>query len=133
MPALNRVQLIGRLGRAPESHFTPTGKKVAHFSMAVSNQWNGDDGEMKEYTEWVNIEAWGRLAEVCQEYLGKGSLIYLEGRLKTNKYEVNGEPRYFTKVIAQSLQFLPNNSTVDTVVEKGKIVDEGEFELGEVA
>ena len=82
MPALNRVQLIGRLGRAPESHFTPTGKKVAHFSVAVSNQWNGDDGAMKEYTEWVNIEAWGRLAEVCQEYLGKGSLIYLEGRLR---------------------------------------------------
>lgn len=133
MPALNRVQLIGRLGRAPESHFTPTGKKVAHFSVAVSNQWNGDDGEMKEYTEWVNIEAWGRLAEVCQEYLGKGRLIYLEGRLKTNKYEVNGEPRYFTKVIAQSLQFLPDNSTGDTVVEKEKVSDEGEFELSEVS
>ena len=133
MPALNRVQLIGRLGRAPESHFTPTGKKVAHFSVAVSNQWNGDDGEMKEYTEWVNIEAWGRLAEVCQEYLGKGSLIYLEGRLKTNKYEVNGEPRYFTKVVAQSLQFLPDNTTGDTVVEKGKVSDEGEFELSEVS
>jgi len=106
MPALNRVQLIGRLGRDPESHFTPTGKKVTHFSLAVSNRWNGNDGEMKEYTEWVNIEAWGRLAEVCQEYLRKGSLIYLEGRLKTNKYEVNGEPRYFTKVIASALEFL---------------------------
>ena len=106
MPALNRVQLIGRLGRAPESDFTPTGKRVAHFSIAVSNQWNGDDGEMKEYTEWVNIEAWGRLAQVCQEYLHKGSLIYLEGRLKTNKYEVNGEGRYFTKVVASGLEFL---------------------------
>ena len=106
MPALNRVQLIGRLGRDPENHFTPTGKKVAHFSIAVSNQWNGDDGEMKEYTEWVNIEAWGRLAEVCQGYLRKGSLIYLEGRLKTNKYEVNGEPKYFTKVVASALEFL---------------------------
>jgi single-strand DNA-binding protein len=133
MPALNRVQLIGRLGRDPESHFTPTGKKVAHFSIAVSNQWDGRDGEMKEYTEWVNIEAWGRLAQVCQEYIHKGSLIYLEGRLKTNKYEVNGEPRYFTKVIAQSLQFLPDNTTGDTVVEKGKAIDEGEFELREVA
>ena len=133
MPALNRVQLIGRLGRDPESHFTPTGKKVAHFSIAVSNQWDGRDGEMKEYTEWVNVEAWGRLAEVCQEYLRKGSLIYLEGRLKTNKYEVDGEPRYFTKVIAQSLQFLPDNTTRDTVVEKGKVIDEGEFELREVS
>ena len=121
MPALNRVQLIGRLGRDPESHFTPTGKKVAHFSIAVSNQWNGDDGEMKEYTEWVNIEAWGRLAEVCQEYLRKGSLIYLEGRMKTNKYEVNGEPRYFTKVVASALEFLDQKPAAEpvTTVEEG--------------
>jgi single-strand DNA-binding protein len=115
MPALNRVQLIGRLGRDPESHFTPTGKKVAHFSVAVSNQWNGNDGEVKEYTEWVNIEAWGRLAEVCQEYLRKGSLIYLEGRLKTNKYEVNAEPRYFTKVVASALEFLDTRPAEETM------------------
>ena len=121
MPALNRVQLIGRLGRDPESHFTPTGKKVTHFSVAVSNQWNGNDGEVKEYTEWVNIEAWGRLAEVCQEYLRKGSLIYLEGRLKTNKYEVNAEPRYFTKVVASALEFLdtrPAGETMTAVEEE---------------
>jgi len=127
MPALNRVQLIGRLGRDPESHFTPTGKKVAHFSVAVSNQWDGRDGEMKEYTEWVNVEAWGRLAEVCQEYLRKGSLIYLEGRLKTNKYEVNGEGRYFTKVVASALEFLdtkPAEERMATVEE-----DLGEYEV----
>ena len=121
MPALNRVQLIGRLGRDPESHFTPTGKKVTHFSVAVSNQWNGNDGEVKEYTEWVNIEAWGRLAEVCQGYLRKGSLIYLEGRLKTNKYEVNAEPRYFTKVVASALEFLdtkPAGETMTAVEEE---------------
>jgi single-strand DNA-binding protein len=118
MPALNRVQLIGRLGRAPETHFTPTGKKVAHFSLAVSNQWNGDDGEMKEYTEWVNIEAWGRLAQVCQEYLHKGSLIYLEGRLKTNKNEVNGESRYFTKVVASALEFLDTRPTSEARVRE---------------
>ena len=121
MPALNRVQLIGRLGRDPESHFTPTGKKVTHFSLAVSNRWNGNDGEIKEYTEWVNIEAWGRLAEVCQEYLRKGSLIYLEGRLKTNKYEVNGESRYFTKVAASALEFLdtkPAEEPMMTVEEE---------------
>jgi len=121
MPALNRVQLIGRLGRDPESHFTPTGKKVTHFSVAVSNQWNGNDGEMKEYTEWVNVEAWGRLAEVCQGYLRKGSLIYLEGRLKTNKYEVNAEPRYFTKVVASALEFLdtkPAGETMTAVEEE---------------
>ena len=87
MPALNRVQLIGRLGKDPESRYTTTGKRVTNFSLAVSNRWKGKDSETKEYTEWVNIEAWERLGEVCQEYLKKGSLIYLEGRLKTDKYE----------------------------------------------
>jgi single-strand DNA-binding protein len=105
MPALNRVQLIGRLGKDPDSKYTPTGKKVAHFSVAVSQRWK-TGGESKEYTEWVNIEAWGRLGEVCQEYLKKGSLVYLEGRLKTEKYEDKGETKYFTKVVALGLQFL---------------------------
>ena len=106
MPTLNRVQLIGRLGKDPESKFTPTGKKVAHFSLAVSNRWKDKSGETKESTEWVNIEAWGRLGEVCQEYLKKGSLVFLEGRLKTDKYEDKGETRYYTKVVALTLQFL---------------------------
>lgn len=106
MPALNRVQLIGRLGKDPESKYTPTGKRVAHFSLAISQRWNVS-GVGKEYTEWVNIEAWGRLGEVCQEYLTKGSLVYLEGRLKTDKYEdKEGDTRYFTKVVALGLQFL---------------------------
>jgi single-strand DNA-binding protein len=106
MPALNRVQLIGRLGKDPETKFTSTGKKVTQFSLAVGNRWKDKNGETKESTEWVNIEAWGRLGEVCQEYLKKGSLIFLEGRLKTDKYEDKGETRYFTKVVAQSLEFL---------------------------
>ncbi|WP_410962588.1 single-stranded DNA-binding protein, partial [Salmonella sp. SAL4358] len=80
----------------PESKFTPTGKKVTHFSVAVSNRWKSGDGESKEYTEWVNVEAWGRLGEVCQEYLKKGSLAYIEGRLKTDRYENDGETRYYT-------------------------------------
>lgn len=106
MPALNRVQLIGRLGKDPESKFTPTGKKVAHFSVAVSNRWKSGEGESKEYTEWVNVEAWGRLGEVCQEYLKKGSLVYIEGRLKTDRYETDGETRYYTKVVALTMQML---------------------------
>jgi single-strand DNA-binding protein len=111
MPTLNRVQLIGRLGKDPESKFTPTGKKVTHFSLAVSNRWKAGNGEMKESTEWVNVEAWGRLGEVCQEYLKKGSLIFLEGRLKTDRYEDKGETKYFTKIVAQTLQFLDKKPT----------------------
>ena len=115
MPALNRVQLIGRLGKDPESKYTPTGKKVAQFSLAVSQHWKTST-EMKEYTEWVNIEAWGRLGEVCQEYLKKGSLVYLEGRLKTEKYEDKGETKYFTKVVALSLQFLDKKDKDEPVL-----------------
>jgi len=110
MPALNRVQLIGRLGKDPEGKYTPSGKQVTHFSLAVSQHWKAN-GEAKEYTEWVNVEAWGRLGEVCQEYLKKGSLVYIEGRLKTEKYEDKGEQRYFTKVVALTLQFLDKKPT----------------------
>jgi single-strand DNA-binding protein len=127
MPTLNRIQLIGRLGKDPESKFTPTGKKVTHFSLAVSNRWKDKNGETKESTEWVNIEAWGRLGEICQEYLKKGSLIFLEGRLKTEKYEDKGETRYYTKVVAQTLQFLdkrPADEPMLTVDE-----DPGEYEV----
>lgn len=126
MPTLNRVQLIGRLGKDPESKFTPTGKKVAHFSLAVSNRWKDKSGETKESTEWVNIEAWGRLGEVCQEYLKKGSLVFLEGRLKTDKYEDKGETRYYTKVVALTLQFLDKRPAEDPMMSVDE--DPGDYE-----
>jgi single-strand DNA-binding protein len=127
MPALNRVQLIGRLGKDPESRFTPTGKKVAHFSVAVSNRWKTADGEMKEYTEWVNIEAWGRLGEVCQQYLHKGSLLYLEGRLKTDKYDdKDGETKYYTKVVMLTMQMLDRKPAEEPVAEIEE--ETGEYE-----
>ncbi|HSL45078.1 MAG TPA: single-stranded DNA-binding protein [Anaerolineales bacterium] len=111
MPALNRVQLIGYLGRDPESKYTPRGRRVTDFSLGITQRWKGEEGEAREHTEWVNIEAWGRLAEVCHEYLTKGSLVYIEGRLKTNRYEDQaGEPRFFTKVVAQTVQFLDTRS-----------------------
>jgi single-strand DNA-binding protein len=105
MPALNRVQLIGYLGKDPETRVISNGKKVANFSLAVTQRWRSG-GETKESTEWTNVEAWGRLGEICQQYLHKGSLIYLEGRLKTDKYEDKGETKYFTKIVAQLLQML---------------------------
>ncbi|NJN80298.1 MAG: single-stranded DNA-binding protein [Anaerolineales bacterium] len=127
MPTLNRVQLIGRLGKDPESKFTPTGKKVCHFSLAVSNRWKDKNGETKEATEWVNIEAWGRLGEVCQEYLKKGSLVFLEGRLKTDKYEANNETKYFTKVIAQTLQFLDKREKEEPMMAVDE--DPGDYDV----
>jgi len=127
MPTLNRVQLIGRLGKDPDSKYTPTGKKVCHFSLAVSNRWKDKNGEIKETTEWVNIEAWGRLGEVCHEYLKKGSLIFVEGRLKTDKYEANGETKYFTKVIAQTLQFLDKKEKEEPMMAVEE--ESGDYEL----
>ena len=127
MPALNRVQLIGRLGKDPESKYTPTGKKVAHFSLAVSQRWK-TGAETKEYTEWVNIEAWGRLGEVCQEYLKKGSLVYLEGRLKTEKYEdKDGGTKYYTKVVALTLQFLDKKEKDEPIMTVEE--DAADYEL----
>jgi single-strand DNA-binding protein len=127
MPALNRVQLIGRLGKDPESRATATGKKVTQFSLAVSNRWKSAEGETKEHTEWVNIEAWGRLGEICQKYLRKGKLVFLEGRLRTDKFDdKSGETKYFTKVVASSLQMLdrkPEEEPVSTVEEPA-----GEYE-----
>ena len=113
MAGLNRVQLIGNLGKEPDARYTPTGKQVVKFSLAVSNRWK-KDGDVQEHTEWVNIEAWGRLAEICNEYLRKGSLVYIEGRLKTDKYQDDtNTTRYFTKVVVQNLQMLDRKGDVD--------------------
>ena len=117
MPALNRVQIIGRLGQDPDARYTPTGKQVVKFSVAISNRWK-KDGDVKEYTEWVNIEAWGRLAEICNEYLRKGSLVFIEGRLKTDKYvDDTNTTRYFTKVVVQQMQMLDKREDTNNIEE----------------
>jgi single-strand DNA-binding protein len=109
MPSLNRVQLIGNLGKEPETRHTPSGKQVCSFSVAVNRRWKRSD-EIKETADWFNVDAWGRLGEVCQQFLKKGSLIFLEGRLQTDRYESDGETRYFTKVVASQMQMLDRKS-----------------------
>jgi single-strand DNA-binding protein len=116
MPALNRVQLIGNLGKDPETRYTPTGRKVCTFSLAVDRRWKSSEGEAREATDWFNVEAWGRVGEICQEYLGKGRLAYIEGRLKTDRYEHEGETRFFTKVIARHVQILDRKPEEPEVV-----------------
>ena len=119
MPALNRVQLIGRLGRDPEVRHTPSGKKVTSFSLAVDRRWRSSDGEIKDATDWVQIVAWGRLGEICSQYLSKGRLVYIEGRLQTDRYEHQGETRYFTRVIASQMQMLERKpEEEETVLEE---------------
>ena len=121
MPALNRVQLIGYLGRDPEQRFTPTGKHVTSFSLAVTRHWRTSEGEAKEATDWFNVEAWGRLGEVCAEYLTKGRLVYIEGRLQTDRYEQAGDIRYFTRVIVSEMQMLdrkPDETAPELLIEE---------------
>jgi single-strand DNA-binding protein len=117
MPALNRVQLIGNLGRDPETRYTPSGKKVCNFSLAVNRRFKTSEGEIKESTDWFNLEAWGRLGEFCQEYLSKGRLVYIEGRLHTDRYEQGGETRYFTKVVIGNMQILDRKPEEEPVEE----------------
>jgi single-strand DNA-binding protein len=118
MPSLNRVQLIGHLGKDPETRFTTTGKKVCSFSMAVTHRWRSAEGEAKEATEWFNIEAWGRLGEFAQSYLSKGRLVFVEGRLQTDRYEHEGETRTWTKVVASQVQALDRRAEEAEIEEQ---------------
>ena len=118
MPALNRIQLIGYTGKDPETRYTPTGRKVCTFSLAVDRRWKNSAGETRQETDWFNIEAWGRLGEVSQEYLHKGSLVYLEGRVQTERYEHEGESRQYTKVVLSQMQILERRKEEDTIISE---------------
>jgi len=107
MPSLNRVQLIGRLGRDPEARYTAKGTPYTRFTMAVDRSWTNAEGQRQTNTDWFNIEAWGKLGEICQKYLKKGRLIYLEGQLRTDRWEnEEGEPQSRTWIFASNMQML---------------------------
>lgn len=107
MASLNKVLIIGNLGRDPEVRFTPTGKPVATMSIAATEKWKDNGGQQQERTEWIRVVAFDRLAEVVQEYVKKGSPVYVEGKLVTQSWEdKSGVTRYSTVVYARSLQML---------------------------
>ncbi len=107
MAGLNKVMIIGNLGKDPEMRFTANGSAVANFSVAVSRQFAGSDGERREETEWFRVVAWNKLAELCNQYLQKGRKVYVEGRLQTRSFDgQDGQKRYSTEVIAAEVQFL---------------------------
>ena len=112
MSSLNKVHLIGRLGRDPEVKYLASGDAVCNFSMATSESWKDKKtGEKKEATEWHNISMYGRLAEIAGEYLQKGSLIYVEGKLKTRKWQDrDGNDRYTTEVNCNEMRMLGSKS-----------------------
>jgi single-strand DNA-binding protein len=111
---LNRVQLIGRLGADPEMRITQAGMTVATFGLATSRQWPGKDGTMQEETEWHNIVMWDKLAQLCGDFLSKGRLVYIEGRIHTRSYDKDGQKQYRTEIVASDMLLLdPRPGTGD--------------------
>jgi len=107
MASLNKVMLIGNLGKDPELRYTASGQAVAGFSLATSEKFKNRSGEFEERTEWHNIVAWGRLAEIAGEYLSKGKTVFVEGRLQTRKWQdKSGNDRYTTEVVCEKMQML---------------------------
>ena len=129
MASLNRVQLIGRLGKDPESRKTPRNTNYTTFSLAVDRKWKDKKGELHQEADWFNVEAWGKLGEICQKYLSKGKLVYLEGRLRTRSYEQDGITRYFTTVVLSAMQILEPKAKEIAVEE----IEEPEEEIEEVS
>ncbi len=111
---LNKVMIIGHLGRDPEMRYTPSGKPVTTFSVATSRSWNTSNGERRSETEWFNVVAWGSLAEICNQYLHKGERVYIEGRLQTRKWEDDdGNKRSTVEVVAKEMIMLSDRKKKD--------------------
>ncbi len=107
MASLNKVMLIGNLGKDPEVRYTTSGTAVAGFSLATSERFKNKNGEWEDRTEWHNITLWGRLAEIAGEYLAKGKTVYIEGRLQTRKWQDrDGRDRYTTEIVGEKMQML---------------------------
>jgi single-strand DNA-binding protein len=104
---LNKVMIIGNLGRDTEMRYTPSGRPVTTFSVATTRSWNTSDGERRKETEWFNVVAWGSLAEICNQYLTKGQQVYIEGRLQTRRWEDSeGQKHSSTEIIANEMIML---------------------------
>jgi single-strand DNA-binding protein len=105
--SINKVILVGNLGKDPELRFTPSGVAVATFSLATSERYKDREGQQQEKTEWHNIVAWRQLAEICEKYLHKGKQVYIEGKIHTRSYEdKDGNKRYVTEIVADQMQML---------------------------
>ena len=123
---LNKVMLIGRLGRDPEMRYTPSGRPVTTFSLATSRTWNTSEGERRTETEWFNIVAWGSLAEICKQFLNKGQQVYVEGRLQTRHWEDGeGVKHSVTEIVANEMIMLGDRrETNNTGADYGSEEDE---------
>jgi len=104
---VNKVILVGNLGKDPEVRFTPNGKALAKFSVATSERWTDQQGQKQERTEWHNVVVWGKQAETCGQYLSKGRQVFVEGSIRTRNYDdKDGNKKYITEIVARDVRFL---------------------------
>jgi single-strand DNA-binding protein len=126
---VNKVILIGRLGKDPDVRYTPDGTMVTNFNLATDEQWKDKNGEKVQRTEWHRIVTWGKLAEICGNYLVKGKLVFVEGRIQTRSWEdKEGVKRFTTEIIASNMQMLDSkgqNKTDDSSFEAASVNTNG--------
>ncbi|MFC1921014.1 single-stranded DNA-binding protein [Chloroflexota bacterium] len=122
MVSVNRMIIIGNLGSEPEMRFTPNGRPVTSFSVATNRRYTTSEGERREETEWFTVVTWGRLAEQCNQFLGKGRLVYVEGRLRSHSWEgQDGQKRYRNEIVADRVSFLDRQSSTHLSEERTDI------------
>jgi len=125
---LNKVMIIGRLGRDPEMRYTPSGKPVTTFLIATSRSWNTSEGERRTETEWFDVVAWGALAEICKQYLNKGQQVYVEGRLQTRHWDdAEGIKHSMTEVVANEMIMLGERRENAEPAPEAETGEEDEF------
>jgi len=128
MRGMNKCSLMGNLGSDPEMRYTPSGRAVTNFRLAVNRRWRDAEGQLQEKVEWFRVICWGRLAEVANQYCQRGSPIYVEGRLETRSFEgADGQVRYLTELVAQDLILLPRGNGNGTPTEETEEVEEEEL------
>jgi single-strand DNA-binding protein len=125
---LNKVMIIGNLGRDPEMRYTPSGKPVTTFSVATSRTWSTSDGEKREETEWFNVVAWSSLAEICKQYLTKGQQVYIEGRLQTRHWDdQEGNKHTSVEIVANEMIILSERREAGEGSTESESSEEEEF------
>jgi single-strand DNA-binding protein len=125
---LNKVMIIGNLGRDPEMRYTPSGKPVTTFSVATSRSWNTSEGEKREETEWFNVVAWSSLAEICKQYLSKGQQVYIEGRLQTRHWDdQEGNKHTSVEIVANEMIILSERRETGDASAESDANEEEEF------
>jgi len=122
---LNKVMVIGNVGRDPEMRYIPSGKPVTSFSVATTRSWTNSEGDRREETEWFNVVAWGNLAEICKQHLRRGQQVYVEGRLQTRSWEDHeGKKRFRTELVANEMILLGGRRSVSEAIESTGVGEE---------